>query len=79
LTRKIKDVASIGTKSSSNYPKKVKYLDYKSMTIVEVYKDLVMIESYLENPIILVIESKEVADSFRNQFEVFWKSAKSSK
>jgi sugar-specific transcriptional regulator TrmB len=76
LTRKIKDVASIGIKSSSNYPKKVKYLDYKSMTIVEIYKNLVMIESYLENPIILVIESKEVADSFRNQFEVFWKSAK---
>jgi hypothetical protein len=56
--------------------KKVKYLDYKSMTIVEIYKNLVMIESYLENPIILVIESEEVADSFRNQFEVFWKSAK---
>jgi hypothetical protein len=56
--------------------KKVKYLDYKSMTIVEIYKNLVMIESYLENPIILVIESEEVAKSFRNQFEVFWKSAK---
>jgi len=77
LTRKIKDISSHGTKSSSNYPKKVKYLEYKSMTIVEVYKDIVMIESYLENPIILVVESKEVAKSFRDQFEMLWKMAKS--
>lgn len=46
------------------------------MTIVEIYKDLVLIESYLENPIILSIESEEVAKSFKEQFEMLWKSAK---
>jgi sugar-specific transcriptional regulator TrmB len=76
LTRKIKDISSRNIKSSSDYPKKVKYLDYKSLTIVEVYKDLVMIESYLKNPIILVIESEEVANSFKDQFEILWKMAK---
>ena len=46
LTKKIKDITAKGVKSSSTYPKKVRYLDYKSMTIVEIYKDLVLIESY---------------------------------
>ena len=76
LTRKIKDINSKNLTSASEYPKKVRYLDYKSLTIVEVYKDLVMIESYLENPIILVIESEEVAKSFKDQFEILWKMAK---
>ena len=77
LTRKIKDISTKGVKSYSDYPKKVRYLEYKSMTIVEIYKDLVLIESYLENPIILSIESEEVANSFKQQFEMFWKIAKS--
>jgi len=76
LTRKIKDISTVDQKSSSIYPKKVRYLEYKSLTIVEVYKDLVLIESYMENPIILVIESEEVAKGFRNQFEMLWNSAK---
>lgn len=76
LTKKIKDINTRKIKSSSNYPKRVKYLDYKSMTIVEIYKDLVLIESYLENPIILSIESEEVAKSFKHQFEMLWKMAK---
>ena len=76
LTKKIKDSSAINQKSSSDYPKKVRYLDYKSLTVVEVYKDLVMIESYLENPIILVIESEDVANSFKYQFEILWKMAK---
>lgn len=76
LTRKIKDIETKGIKSSSSYPKKVRYLEYKSMTIVEIYKDLVLIECYMENPIMLVIESEEVAKSFKNQFEMLWKIAK---
>jgi sugar-specific transcriptional regulator TrmB len=76
LTRKIKDCSTMDQKSNSSYPKKVRYLEYKSMTIVEVYKDLVLIESYMENPIILVIESEEVAKGFRDQFEMLWKMAK---
>lgn len=79
LTKKIKDISTLNQKSSSDYPKKVKYLEYKSLTIVEVYKDLVLIESYLENPIIILIESEEVASSFKNQFEMLWKMAKAKK
>jgi len=75
-TRKIKDVSTRNKKALSNYPKKVRYLEYKSMTIIEIYKDLVFIESYMKNPIILVIESEEVAKSFKDQFEIFWKLAK---
>jgi sugar-specific transcriptional regulator TrmB len=76
LTRKIKDISTINKNSYPGYPKKIRYLDYKSMTIIEVYKDLVMIEFYMENPIILAIESEEVARSFKNQFEMLWKIAK---
>ncbi len=76
LTRKIKDISTINQKSDFCYPKKVKYLNYKSMTIIEVYKDLTLIESYMENPIILAIESHEVSNSFRDQFEILWKMAK---
>ncbi|MEI7718957.1 MAG: helix-turn-helix domain-containing protein [archaeon] len=78
LTRKIKDISSINQDSFSNYPKSVKYLEYKSLTIVEVYKDLVMIEFYLENPIVLVIEGEEVANNFKSQFEMLWKMAKNN-
>jgi len=77
LTRKIKDISSMNKSSNSNYPKRVKYLDYKSLTIIEIYGDLVMIESYLQNPIILTIESEEVSKSFKDQFELMWKIAKS--
>ena len=76
LTRKIKDISTLNQKSTNEYPKKVKYLEYKSLTIVEVYKDLVLIESYLENPIVIAIESEEVAKSFKNQFEMLLKIAK---
>jgi len=76
LTRKIKDISTINKDPYSRYPKKIRYLDYKSMTIIEIYKDLVMIESYMENPIILAIESKEVAVGFKNQFEMLWEIAK---
>jgi len=76
LTKKIKDISTIGVKSSSSYPKQVRYLEYKSLTIVEVYKEMVMIELYLENPIILLVESEEVAKSFKKQFEIFWEMAK---
>jgi len=77
LTRKIKDISSMNKQSNSKYPKRVKYLDYKSLTIIEIYKDLVMIESFLQNPIILTIESEEVSKSFKDQFEMMWKIAKS--
>lgn len=73
LTRKIKDISTKNKTNSYDYPKEVRYLEYKSMTIIEIYKDLVMVECYLENPIILTIESKEVAKSFRDQFEMLWK------
>jgi len=76
LTRKIKNISSRKIKPSPGYPKEVRYLEYKSLTIVEVYKNLVMIELYLENPIVITIESEEVAKSFKTQFEFFWKIAK---
>jgi sugar-specific transcriptional regulator TrmB len=76
FTRKIKDISTKNKKSFSDYPKKVRYLEYKSMTIVEIYKDLVLIEFHMENPIVLVIEGEEVAKSFKDQFEIFWGMAK---
>ena len=37
-----------------------------------------MIEFYLENPIVLVIEGEEVANNFKSQFEMLWKMAKNN-
>lgn len=56
---------------------KIKYFPYVSPVAVVTIGNLTIIDIITENPIVIVIESKEVAKSFIQQFELLWKLAKS--
>ena len=51
----------------------IKYFPYVSPVAIVTIGDLTIIDIVTENPIIITIESKEVAESFIQQFELFWK------
>ena len=55
---------------------KIKYFPYVSPVAIITVKDLTIIVIMSETPIIITIESKEVANSFVQQFELIWKIAK---
>ncbi len=51
--------------------------DFEMPTSIEIYGSKVLIFILVkESPMVIMIESKEVADSFRKYFELMWKSAK---
>ena len=58
---------------------KYKFIEdrYASPISTYVYGDNVTTIVWCEVPIATIIDNKEVADSFRNYFEIIWKSAKS--
>jgi sugar-specific transcriptional regulator TrmB len=54
----------------------IKYVPYVSPVAIVTIGDLTIIDIVTENPIIITIESKEVAESFIQQFELLWKLSK---
>jgi len=56
----------------------IKYLDleFKNLTSTFIYDHKIAIFLWVEDPIAILIENQELADSYRNYFEVLWKSAK---
>jgi len=55
---------------------KIRYLPYGSMITINVIANLSIIGMYAEEMIFISIESQQVADNFRNQFDLLWKIAK---
>jgi sugar-specific transcriptional regulator TrmB len=55
----------------------IKYLPYTSPVAINIIEDLSIIGIELDNPVIITIENKETADSFRKHFDILWKIAKS--
>lgn len=51
-------------------------LEFKNLTSTFVYENKVAIFMWVEDPIAILIENKELVDSYRNYFEVLWKIAK---
>ena len=54
----------------------IKYFPYISPVAIVTINDLTIIDIITENPIIITIESKEVTESFIQQFELLWKLSK---
>lgn len=50
--------------------------DYFIPTGLNIYKNKVMIAVWTKKPLAIIIKSNDVADSFRNYFELIWKIAK---
>ena len=57
---------------------KAKYLPgkNKSPTSTNIYGDKIAIILWSETPLIIQIESKEIAESYRNYFELMWQNSK---
>ena len=53
-----------------------KFLDAKSEATTTIFNDKVAIHLIKEKPIIIIIKNKEIAESYKNYFEVLWKIAK---
>ncbi|MDD5191694.1 MAG: helix-turn-helix domain-containing protein [Candidatus Nanoarchaeia archaeon] len=49
---------------------------YTNPAVINIYGNITIIAIWLKNPIAFYITSREVADSFRNNFEMMWKIAK---
>ena len=65
-----------GSKKDQEKQATIKYLPYDSQVGIIVIENLTLLGIYTENPIVIVIDSEEIAKSFREQFNVLWKQAK---
>jgi hypothetical protein len=55
----------------------VKFMQQSTPAEILVYKNISLIIILTESPLIIRITGEEVADSFKQYFEVMWKMAKS--
>src|SRR3989344_2513674 len=55
-----------------------KYLNIKSESTTSIFGDYVSIHILTQKPFIILIKNKEISESYRNYFEVLWKSATKS-
>jgi len=54
----------------------IKYFPYTSPVAIVTVGDLTIIDIISNPPLVITIESQEVADSFVQQFELLWKMSK---
>ena len=75
---KIKKLLSEEARDSRATEKRaeIKYLPYGSLTSVNLIGNLVIIGIFIEEPIIITIESADVAKGFIEQFNLLWKIAR---
>ncbi len=55
---------------------KTKYLDIESESTTSIFGDYIAIHISIEKPLIILIKNKYISQSYKNHFEVLWKSAK---
>lgn len=53
-----------------------KYSNIKAEATTSIFGDYISIHLAKEKPLIILIKNKEIADSYRNHFELLWKIAK---
>ncbi len=75
---KVRKIFSEGARGEKRYIEKgtkVKYIPYDSPITMNIIEDLTILEIFSSEIIMISIESKEIAKSFIDQFELIWKSA----
>ena len=53
-----------------------KFLDIKSEATTTIFDDKISIHMMKEKPLIIVIKNREIAETYKNHFEILWKIAK---
>lgn len=74
--KKLLNINSKETKGAQGKKSIVKYLPYDSLVAFNIIGDLVLLGIFIKEPIIISIENQEVANNFKNQFEILWKLGK---
>jgi HTH-type transcriptional regulator, sugar sensing transcriptional regulator len=74
--KKILDDEARKFKKDHEKEAQIKFLPYVSPVAIITIGDLTIIDIITENPIIIAIESREIAESFIQQFNLLWKTAK---
>lgn len=66
--------SKIGLDQSKTPYTEVRFIDKKftSPAVINIYGNITIIALWLKNPLAFYITSKEVADSFRNNFDLLW-------
>lgn len=71
--QKIKGSAELAPHSPLS---KIRYSSYETPTSVDIFLEYTLLGVWGENPIMVVMKEKQIADSFRLFFEQLWKGAK---
>ena len=53
-----------------------KFLEIRSEATTTIFDDKISIHLMKEKPLIIIIKNKEIAESYKNHFEILWESAK---
>ena len=66
------------TKLVTHYPKWIKqrYVDFPLPANIDIYRDKILIISWSEKPLGILIQSQEIAEKFKKYFDGVWKIAK---
>ena len=66
--------SEIGVMQSKTQYTQVKFIErhFTNPTIINIYGDVTILALWLKKPIAFYIKSKEVSDSFKNNFELLW-------
>jgi sugar-specific transcriptional regulator TrmB len=69
---------SVGEDRQKEPLTEVRYVPKELSTVgaINLFGNKVLMPLWIENPIMFLIENKELADSFKSYFELLWKSAK---
>lgn len=76
---KVRKIFSEEARKEKQYIEKgsqIKYIQYSSPITMNIIGDLTILEIFSSEIIMIAIESKEIAQSFIDQFELIWKLAK---
>ncbi len=72
----------ITSRKHSNHPMakiknvETRFVNYDSEATTTIFGDYVMIHLAKDKPMIILIKNKDISNSYRNHFEVLWKSAR---
>jgi HTH-type transcriptional regulator, sugar sensing transcriptional regulator len=86
LTKELEKIGLHGriitSKKYSNHPMtkvkgfRTRFVEYDSEATTSIFGEFVLVHIIKENPIFVKIKSKDIANTYRNHFEVLWKGAK---
>jgi len=78
---KLKGIANSDYKKSKSFTKppnfvKIKFVDFPLPSIVDIYNGKILLATWRENPVSILIRSKEMYENYRDYFNEIWNIAK---